>query len=122
MFTPALKASLNPETGENGAEILTIALLVDGERESLMPIDLGSINSSGDLLVNSVNTVYLGIQIVRIRYKMQDYLNETIFDSEFSLEVKAKPPDDQYTVVARPEFKLNEYAKQYNVTAGEYWE
>ena len=87
-----------------------------------MPIDLGSINSSGDLLVNSVNTVYLGIQIVRIRYKMQDYLNETIFDSEFSLEVKAKPPDDQYTVVARPEFKLNEYAKQYNVTAGEYWE
>ena len=122
MFTPALKASLNPETGENGAEILTIALLVDGVTESLMPVDLGTINSSGDLLLNSVNAAYLGTQIVRIRYKMQDYLNGTTFDSEFSLEVKAKPPDEQYTVVVRPEFKLNEYSKQYNVTAGEYWE
>ena len=87
-----------------------------------MPVDLGSINSSGDLLVNSANTAYLGTQKVRIRYTMQDYLNGTTFDTEFSLEVKAKPPDEQYTVVVRPEFKLNGYAKQYNVTAGEYWE
>ena len=69
-FSPPLQSSFNPDTGANGAVILSEAYLLteDGE-EIALPSELASFDSEKLLLsIDVSDEKYIGIQTLRFRY------------------------------------------------------